>query len=166
MKTKIITLTFSLITCLLSYTNGQSPGDLDLGFGIDGAIIDGTAGNLIESFQDVVIQDDQKIVAVGNSWDDNYTGRVNVYRYWPDGSPDTEFGTNGKFIHELDNEALAYACTITPEGKIIIAGATTDYSSYRVLLLQINSDGLLDDNFGDNGVVVQQFSNAVENYED
>lgn len=166
MTTKTFTLTLGLLLSLGFASYAQNSGDFDLTFGTDGSVIYGEETNAIETFQDIAIQDDQKIVTVGMAWDAGYIARMTAIRYLTDGSVDMDFGVDGKFIYELDFEALAYGCTITEEGKIIIAGATTDYQTYRVLLIQLNADGTLDNAFGQNGVVVQQFSNATENYQD
>ncbi|MFN0188845.1 MAG: T9SS type A sorting domain-containing protein, partial [Bacteroidia bacterium] len=58
-----------------------------------------------------------------------------------------------------------YTCVINAEGKIIVAGSTTDYNDYRILLLQLNADGTLDSSFGDAGVVVENVSPAVGYFE-
>ncbi len=166
MKAKIYSLTLGLFLGLCVATFAQNSGDLDPSFGTDGIVISGTTSNPIEAFQDLAIQEDQKIIAAGMGWDANYTARVRVARYMTDGTLDTDFGVDGYFTFEQDNEALIYSCTINSEGKIILAGATTNYQFYKVLLIQLNSDGTLDTSFGDNGVVIQQFSAVPEYFED
>ncbi len=116
----------------------------------------------IDSFQDVIIQDDQKILGIGLSFDDNYYSSVYVIRFMPDGSVDSEFGVNGIFRYELDFEALAYSGVINSDGKIILVGSTTNYIDYRMLLIQLNSDGTLDSSFGEDGVVTASIGLADE----
>ena len=67
-----------------------------------------------------------------------------MFRYLPDGTPDATFATNGVFSYELDNEVDLYSAVLTPEGKILLAGSTTDYQTYRLLLIQLNADGSFD----------------------
>ena len=166
MKVKIFTL---LIASFIGFSNAgfcQSAGDFDESFGTDGTVIFGLNSSDLDSFHDVVIQDDEKIVAAGMSWDSGYIARAQVVRYNSDGSVDTDFAVNGTFTYELDYEALVYDCALTAEGKIVLAGTTTDYQDYNILLIQLNTDGSLDTEFGDNGVVVQKLSTADINYQD
>ncbi|MGB6037321.1 MAG: hypothetical protein WBG42_13695 [Cryomorphaceae bacterium] len=166
MKVKIFTLLIGSIFCLSANSFAQSAGDLDQSFGTDGTVIFGLNSNDLDVYQDILIQDDQKIVAVGMSWDNTFIARSKVVRYNTDGTLDTEFGEGGTFTYELDFEALIYDCAQTADGKIVLAGSTTDYQSYDVLLMQLNSDGTPDADFGENGVVVQKLSTPEANYED
>ncbi|MBL0126468.1 MAG: hypothetical protein IPP83_03205, partial [Flavobacteriales bacterium] len=100
------------------------------------------------------------------SFDAQYVARAQVFRYNPDGSRDTSFGNNGAFTYELDFEADIYSAVLTADGKIILAGSTTDYQTYRLLLIQLNADGTLDDSFADNGVLAQSVSIVSPNDED
>jgi uncharacterized delta-60 repeat protein len=166
MKIKIFTLLIGPIFCLSASSFAQQAGDLDQGFATDGTVIFGLNNNDLDVYQDVLIQDDQKIVAVGMSWDNSFIARSKVVRYNTDGSVDTDFADGGTFTYELDFEALIYDCAQTADGKIVLAGTTTDYQSYDILLMQLNSDGTPDDNFGVNGIVVQRLSTPDVNYED
>jgi uncharacterized delta-60 repeat protein len=107
----------------------------------------------LDVFQDVIVQSDQKIVAVGMSFNDNYISTAYVMRFLPTGELDTEFGGDGRFFFELDYEANIYSVALNSEGKIIVAGSTTDYQDYKMLVMQINPDGSFDSSFGNNGVV-------------
>lgn len=166
MKFKTFTLSISLIIASVASVFAQMPGDLDATFGTNGTSILNVPNSAIAGYQDVAVQDDQKIVAVGMVWDSQYVAEVYAVRYHTDGSIDTDFGVDGIFTYGLGFEALAYGVVINDEGKIILAGATTDYQKYEVLLLQLNTDGTLDTNFGDNGVVVQQLSPSDQYFED
>ena len=150
---------------LLIFNKGiaQDNGSLDESFA-DGGVAMLDEQN-IDIFQDVIVQDDQKILGIGLSFDNSFVGSVYVVRYMPDGSIDEGFGVNGIFTYQLDYEALAYRGVINSAGKIILAGTTTDYVDYKMLLIQLNSDGTLDNSFGDGGVatasvgLAEQFQN-------
>lgn len=142
----------------------QNPGDMDLSFNNQGYISDDFGP--LDTFHKVLVQPDQKILAAGMSWNEAYVAKVVVTRFLPTGILDLSFGASGTFEYNLDIEALAYDAILTPEGKIIIAGSTTDYSKYRILLIQINSDGTLDTDFGDNGVVTSAIGLVETNGED
>jgi uncharacterized delta-60 repeat protein len=139
-------------------------GALDPSFnGTGTAIYSGTNG---DNAQKILVQPDQKVLVIGMSFDDNYISRAYVIRYLPNGTLDTDFANNGVFTYELDYEANLYSAVLTPEGKIILAGSTTDYLSYKVLLIKLNANGSLDNSFAGVGVVAQRVSLVVDNAED
>ena len=152
-----------LLLCTAPLLQAQS-GALDPTFNGTGYVIQQVNG--MDAVHKILVQDDGKILSIGMSWDDTFTARAYVFRYMPDGMLDTEFGDNGMFMHELDNEALLYSALITHEGKILLVGSTTDYQTYRMMLIQINEDGTPDDSFGINGVALQSVSLVEPNAED
>lgn len=172
MKTKIFTLTLSILTCFISSTYAQNPGDLDPSFGNNGVVVSTSFSSNYAFFWDMAIQEDQKIIAVGRISGEEVTdiGTIIVERYLPDGSPDMDFGEAGIFTFESDKDVTIAHCTITDQGKIILAGAITagigggGTSNHKVLLIQLNSDGTLDDSFGDNGIVEHRFSNESDTF--
>jgi uncharacterized delta-60 repeat protein len=139
-------------------------GTLDPSFNSTGYVV--TPVNNGDNAQKVLVQPDQKVLTVGMSFDATFTSTARVLRYLPDGSPDTGFGTNGMFTFTLDFEANLYAAALSNDGKIILAGSTTDYQTYRMLLIRLNADGTLDDTFGDGGVVEQAVTESVNFGED
>ncbi|MEO8068271.1 MAG: hypothetical protein ABI599_11315 [Flavobacteriales bacterium] len=150
--------------CLLLCATAQAQsGALDPSFNSNGFVVQPIGRDVV---QKILVQDDQKILSIGMSWDGTFTAHAHVFRYNPDGSPDTDFGTNGMFTHTLDNEALLYSALITDAGKILLVGSTTDYQTYRLMLIQINADGTLDSSFGTNGVALQSVSMVGPNAED
>jgi uncharacterized delta-60 repeat protein len=142
----------------------QNAGMIDASFGDAGKVI--IDNGFTDLFTDVEVQDDQKIVAVGISYDASWNALTKVYRFLPDGSPDMTFANEGVFTYSLNNEANVYGCVIKDDGKILMTGSTTDYNDYRILLIQLNSDGTLDNMFGDNGVVVQKIGPDMNFFED
>jgi uncharacterized delta-60 repeat protein len=164
MKINLLNKILILFFILPLAINAQNSGDLDPGFADDGLFIYDNGFN--DLFTCVAIQDDQKIVAGGMSYDPTYTATATVFRFLTDGSIDTDFATNGIFSYSLDNEANIFGCSIRENGKIVLAGSTTDYTDSKILLLQLNSDGTLDDSFGDDGVVVQKISLLNGSFED
>jgi len=139
----------------------QDSGSLDPSFATNGKYM--YDNGFTDLFTCTAIQDDQKIIAAGISYDATYTATSNVFRFLPDGSIDTDFATDGIFTFSLNNEANIFGCAIRENGKIVLVGSTTDYVDYRILILQLNEDGTLDNSFGDNGVVVQKIS-VLEGY--
>ena len=153
----------ALLMCSMHVLQAQ-PGSLDPTFNGTGYVV--TPVNTLDAAQKILVQPDEKVLLIGFSFDTNYVARTQVFRLLPDGTPDTDFGTNGVFTYELDYEADIYSAVLTSEGKIILVGSTTDYQTYRLLLIQLNADGTLDNTFGTNGVVTGHISLPTENTED
>lgn len=155
--------TIGLLICSTQMLQAQ-PGSLDPTFNGTGYVV--APVNTLDVTQKILVQPDEKILMIGYSFDAGYTARAQVSRYTTDGMLDMTFGTSGTFTYELDNEALINSAVFTSDGKIVLVGATTDYMGYRMLLIQLNADGSLDNTFGSNGVVTAQVSLPTENAED
>ena len=140
-----ICLLFSLVS------QAQPAGTLDSTFNGTGII---QSNNLMHDiYNDVRVQDDQKIVASGVSLNTSYTGVVVVDRWMQDGSADTSFGTNGRVVIPVGNDSYGYDSYIRADGKIIVAGIAYGHlGGFAVMLLQLNTNGTLDSTFGFNGV--------------
>lgn len=77
------------------------------------------------------------------------------YGYSQDGSLDASFGTGGKVVTSINSGAdIAYAVALQNDGKIVVAGMTTNAATGKdFACLRYNTDGTLDTSFGTNGVV-------------
>ena len=75
--------------------------------------------------------------------------------YSQPGSLDSSFGTGGKVVTSINSGAdKAYAVALQTDGKIIVAGMTTNASTGKdFACLRYNSDGTLDSTFGTSGIV-------------
>ncbi len=164
MKNYFFTITISAMMALSVGLSAQPAGTLDPTFANSGInILD---IGFVDLFTDVEIQNDQKIVAVGITYNQSFVASAQAYRFLPDGSPDLSFGNGGSFTYSLNFEANVYGCAIRENGKIVMTGSTTDYNDYRILLIQLNENGTLDASFGVNGVVVQKIGPDMNNFED
>ena len=118
-------------------------GVLDDTFDTDGkAVTDFAAGNDIANA--VLIQSDGNILASGLAND-----KIGLARYTTSGTPDTNFGTDGKTIPTLSFSI--YGCNsilVQASGRIITAGYAGASSSQNFLLVGLNDDGSLDNTFG------------------
>lgn len=109
----------------------------------------------------IAIQQDGKIVVAGH-FDNGLTGSgqfdfdILVARFNSDGTADSTFGINGVVktgttVGYVDD---AFDLQITPDGNILVAGFTTLANfGFDALLLQYDSTGTLDVNFGNGGIV-------------
>jgi uncharacterized delta-60 repeat protein len=157
MKTTFTTfITVLIVLCGNAF--GQAPGTIDLTFGTGGKVV--YDRDQTDVYNDVQVQPDGKIVAVGTSMTPTYSAVIEVTRYLPDGTFDVSFGTNGHFSYTYNGnpETMAYRAVIKTNGKILIAGHTTNYTTWGIVLIQLNSDGTPDPAFGTNGIVYQNLS--------
>jgi uncharacterized delta-60 repeat protein len=149
---KLITVFYFVFFLIGGNTFAQPAGTLDPTFNGTGKVV--YDRDQMDLYQDVKVQPDGKIIAVGTSYSPTYSSVIEVSRYLENGTFDPLFGTDGHFTLEMNIETGAYKCLILDNGKILIAGYTTDYATYSMLLLQLNPDGTRDLSFGDNGVAL------------
>ncbi|QQE91253.1 M10 family metallopeptidase C-terminal domain-containing protein [Azotobacter chroococcum] len=131
----------------------NTDGSLDTSFGSDGkATFDLGRDDYVYS---MAMQPDGKILVTGrsdNGSDDNF----GVIRLNADGTLDTSFGSDGKAIFELGySDDQGHSVTVLPDGKILMAGSSYDYSEnstyFDLSVIQLNADGTLDTSFGSGG---------------
>lgn len=107
-----------------------------------------------------VVQDDNKIVAVGFALNSN-DQCLALARYLSDGSLDDAFGTHGIVVTSIADVKYpsANAVTIQADGKIVVAGKViSSINNENFALARYLINGALDTNFGTNGIVI----NTVE----
>jgi len=139
----------------------NSDGSLDNTFDSDG-IVTTDFSLLIDRIQDIAIQPDGKIVAVGFSVDG--AGQdLAMARYNTDGSLDNTFGTNGKLTENFGTGAdWGTAVALQPDGKIIVGGWTENGTNKDFAVARFNADGSLDNSFGGNGKVETEIGTSED----
>ncbi len=102
------------------------------------------------------IQSNGKIIVAGNSGPDfsNYK-YVAIARLNTNGDLDPSFGYNGKL--KLYSQMLVNAIAIQPDGKILIAGDSSNSVTTSFALLRLKSNGDIDSSFGNYGKVYTDF---------
>jgi uncharacterized delta-60 repeat protein len=115
--------------------------DLDLSFGVDGTVT--TAFPDTATAYSIAIQSDGKIVAVGTQ-NNNFA----LARYTTTGVLDTSFSGDGMVYFDWSGIDIAYSVAIQSDGKIVVAGTSSDYFS----LARYTTAGLLDTSFSGDGV--------------
>ena len=118
-----------------------SDGTLDTTFNPSGSLAAGVVttdmGDTYESVTGVLVQPDGKIVATGRSGSVFALARFNV-----DGSLDGGFGTGGKLIYDLGGtNAQANAVALQPNGKIVLAGYSSNASDSDFAVVRFTPDG-------------------------
>jgi len=107
--------------------------------------------------EDVALQPDGKIVAVGEIQDGTSHWYFGVFRYLPDGSLDPSFAGRGWIALDLGSVEFAHAVAVQPDGKIVVAGEADCPRAICFALVRFSPDGSVDRGFGANGVVRTMF---------
>ena len=139
-------------------------GDLDNSFGEGGMVTQDFNGGA-DAFNDVILQGDGKILAVGYTNNKvSFRTEMFIVRYNLDGTLDTTFNGTGIVTKQVPITPGAFASTFgyavakQEDGKILIAG-----DSYpRIVVLRLNSDGTMDTNFGNDGIVITAGKDSLD----
>jgi uncharacterized delta-60 repeat protein len=167
MKRYRLTVTiFLLVIFFLNFNrNVQAQAGMpDPNFGTNGQVITSFAPTYnLAKLNDIALQADGKIVAAGIALDNSPPTviRLQLVRYNPDGSLDQAFGQNGatSFPSIFFTEATAIA--VQTDGKILVAGSIY-MEPFAFALARYNTDGTLDNSFGQNGLVLTDFTGFEE----
>ena len=169
MKTRLLLISIVALIFVLPSAKAQHAGDLYTGFNETGYYMQDFYANT-DVINDIALQDDNKVVAVGVSFTAAWNVEVNIIRVTPQGDPDVDFGSNGvvNYAPSVSGyyEAHAMAVCVKDDGKILVAGGVLNESfQFDFLLIQLNPDGSFDADFGTNGisiVSVNQFGTLAE----
>ncbi len=132
----------------------NADGTLDTTFGTGGKVTT-AVGNLDDFASSVAIQADGKIVVAGATEITLFSNDFAVLRYNVNGSLDTTFGTGGKVVAPIGNsDDFASSVAIQTDGKIVVAGASSDGATDDFAVARFNANGALDTTFGTGGKVV------------
>jgi len=157
-------------------------GALDSSFGSGGKTV-AKIGVYYEYPTALAIQPDGKIVVVGTTLDDYYSGTFAIARFNNNGSIDSSFGQKGKIVTHLGPfitniggqyygryaDESAQAILIQPDGKIVVGGSsyTTQgcwdyyggiYCNPASAMVRYNGNGIVDSSFGTNGKVADSLT--------
>ena len=144
-----------------------SSGAQDTTFDGDGhAVTDfGSAG---ETVNDIVIQPNGRIVAVGSSSD-----LIAVACYTVTGGLDTSFDGDGRLLRKLNanRSDAANAVALQADGRIVVAGLSwVDYSysstNHDFFVMRLNANGSLDSTFSNVGFTNTTFGSGLRSYDD
>lgn len=141
-------------------------GRLDMSFGANGWVSTHFRDSLEASgINEIALQDDGKIVALGYS-SFQFRQQLAIARYHPDGSMDTTFADQGKFllsdsVSNPNDRQTSYGngLAIQADGKIVAGGYVGYYSFFwddnttTAVLMRLNTDGSPDSTFDNDGVV-------------
>lgn len=100
-----------------------------------------------------LVQPDGKIIVAGQV--ENTAGiDIRIMRFWSDGSLDTAFGRMGTVDIVIEGTTdLVHDIALQADGKLVLVGQSSDFSTSNIMVIRIATDGNLDNSFGNNGIV-------------
>ncbi|MEO8117167.1 MAG: T9SS type A sorting domain-containing protein, partial [Bacteroidota bacterium] len=146
-------------------------GGIDPDFGNEGVVL-----SYYSDFTDItslLIRPDGKLLIGGTLNSYSLHGPYLVQSFNADGSVDVSFGENGKATYNFDNgvdgpgfNMQLEAMNLQGDGKIVCAGSSGRHNDISMGLCRFNSDGTIDESFGDKGGEItvfteQSYGNAV-----
>jgi uncharacterized delta-60 repeat protein len=139
-----------------------SPGDLDGSFSGDGWLrtleVRSSDNNYLPRVaEDVAVQSDGRIVAVGEMIDGSSNWYFGAFRYLPNGELDPSFGKGGWVDNDLGSFEFPHAVALQRDGGIVVAGEGDCRYAGCFMLARYRPDGSLDPGFGEGGVVRTPF---------
>ncbi|MDQ3220105.1 MAG: CHRD domain-containing protein [Acidobacteriota bacterium] len=142
-----------------------SNGTPDTTFDSDGIVISQMAG-AVNIAQAVAVQPDGRIVVAGINSNGSNNDFV-IMRYYPNGTLDDTFdganNGNGIVITPIGSgDEEAYGLVIQPDGKIIVAGRTSNGSNTDFAVVRYNTNGTLDATFDGDGIAITPIGSGSE----
>ena len=124
--------------------SGRTTIAFDPGTGISNALAFG-----------VVIQDDERILIPGYANSSPWAMQnmdMAAARLMPDGSPDADFGVDGKILVPFDLEAngvdAAIGAVQQPDGRLLLVGTALGNGTQYGIVARVTADGMPDASFG------------------
>lgn len=132
----------------------NSDGSIDTAFGSSGQVLTNLGTNLQDVALAAIQQTDGKLVAAGRSYNSSLGYQVSsLARYNSDGSLDTSFSGDGIFVIDVSlGNNWFNAIAQQDDGKLLAVGQAYDGNTTRISLVRFNSDGTLDNSFGNAGI--------------
>lgn len=167
-KLLFLTFTVGLFSCQNKLMGGfgkievpfEPSGKLDTSFAGSGfTTIDNTAGGSSHDVGNSVVVDSQnRIIVAGFSTNGSTDRDMVVWRFLPDGTLDSSFGSGGYFIHNSaaggNSDDEAYGVALDSVENIYVTGYSTNSTPREVLAIwKLTSAGALDTSFNSTGFV-------------
>ena len=138
-------------------------GNLDPTFGTDGAYVFENDLSSDQAYSMAALPDGRIVVggAMGFGASDY---RATVWCLLPDGTPDPDFGTEGRFQYTFDDgEEYIRRVLVTDTHITMVATVKVPGFSYdRIGLVQCTHEGLLDQAFGQDGAIIHTIDETTD----
>ncbi len=136
-------------------------GTPDMSFG-DSSIVKSYFYQLWDFPHTLGLQSDGKIIVSGYTISDTDYD-VALMRFNTDGSVDSSFGVNGRVMTQVgSSHDYAYDMVILDDDKIVLTGSTHNSTIVDGILVKYTANGQLDASFGNNGIVITDFTGATD----
>jgi uncharacterized delta-60 repeat protein len=145
----------------LSIARYLSDGSIDYDFGNLG-LIQKQTNTLEGELNSIVIQKDDKIVAVGYSISSATNNEnLTLVRFTINGKLDKSFGESGLIVTEISNQKeIGESVAIQPDGKIVCVGTTQHDPNFDIFLVRYDEYGQIDPYFGLGGIVITNINSG------
>ena len=139
----------------------NSNGSLDTSFGTNGIVTENVGSQDIGSYPIVKIDADGKILFGGTrSYAQNLPNQSDfvLFRYETNGARDVSFGEGGMVTTNIGEQDIMGDIVVLANKRIVVAGGTNN----DFALIRYNSNGTLDDTFGNNGQVTTDIEGSLD----
>lgn len=151
MKKIIIFNFFNFLLCTQLLIN--SPSSYDTSFSDTGSTANLYIAQTINQAQDIIAQNDGKIITVGNAGENGI-----IVRYNNNGSLDTSFNTTGYVTVTIGSQTNILAVALQPaDQKILIAGYAIISNLSTIFIARYNRNGTIDTTFNNTGYITTSF---------
>lgn len=157
---KLLVFTFYFSFTLVR-SNSQS-GIIDLNFGNQGKVVT-DFGQQFDQIGSVLFLKDSSFIQYGFS-DKGALRYIAVTKNLKDGNLNLSFGNNGKILIRANISCLKIF--ETKDGKLQILALMKIGLTYNLILMRLNSDGSMDLNYSNDGIVIIENFIICENYYD
>src|SRR6266508_1150910 len=119
-----------------------APGQLDPSFGSGGTVVT-QFPSTYSGARAVAVQGDDRIIAAGFAHTDNsVVSDFALTRYEANGALDGTFGAIGQVRTDFGGRYdLALAVAVQPDGRIVVAGSSSDADGRDMAVARYNNDG-------------------------
>jgi uncharacterized delta-60 repeat protein len=144
-------------------------GNLDLSFNQTGTRRT-AVGPMMDYASAAILLESGKILQFGYTFIEvggTFRSGLAAVRLNGDGTIDSTFGDNGKkFLSGFltGQDAYVYSALQEPNGKILLGGSFTGNVGLDMFVMRIDSNGVLDNSFGNNGIITADFSASEFGY--
>lgn len=155
--------TFGSANGAFAFARFNDDGSDDTGFGGGDGLVSFRVTPAGQQTTDVALLSDGRILMTGVSHYDIPQRNFIAYRFLPDGSTDTSFGSGGSVTYDLAGGAddESHSIVLLPSGGFLLIGQIDPPgpSSVQVSAARFDADGTLDTTFGTGGVAIATVSN-------
>ena len=157
---KLFTL---VLACILAFASfAQEPGEIDTNFGTNGIFVfhpsEVDAFGYFDYVYKVLVQEDGKIITIGESRTDKFNYAIYISRHNVDGTLDETYGKGGFVflkVSELIYKNCPYDAVLGEDGMLYLAGYA--YNGLNAgFILCLDENGFENENFGEGGWAITE----------